>query len=468
MTLISSVGKIVNPSFANNVPGILKYGLGIIITLFLTFFIQHQVSAQSNYKKGWIVNQAGDTLTGKINDEEWIRNPISIQFKHDGSSRVQVFTPANSRAFSVSGELYISANVGIDQAPITANNRNVTIPGTIRKTVFLSVLVKGPYSLYYYNNERKHYYLGDESGIFELISHEYVLQGSLGYYVITSQEYQYKQQLAQYVKNCPNVDPSRVNFSTGSLSKFVRACDGIESPKTALYVKKTEHPTYSSRVFVGILHPTLKIKFGTEWINFNSSQNVTFGYTGIITMPRWQGRRAIFAGLQYYSFDVSSTGSYFKEGFVSNCNTSSGSLSCSITRNEETIKNMNVNLKYLKFTTGYRYSFITGKVGPFIEGGLSVAYQLYESAYGDHTKTVYAFSGNPNPTQTQFSLVTQTETRDEIISPGKILIGAMGGIGANYRGFELILRDELSSMTFSQGGTPINNLYLMAGYQFGF
>lgn len=441
---------------------------GGILILLSFLFITRKSFAQSNYKTGWVVTQSGDTLKGQIDDKEWLRNPTTIRFRPDESSQSQVFTPMNAKSFYVSGDLYESATVSIDQTPLRTTMRNETLSGSIKATVFLSVLVRGPYSLYYYKDNRAHYYLSGGPGIFELISHEYVIQGNEGYYVITSQKNQYKQQLAQISKDCQGVDPSDVHYSSGSLSKFVRACDGIQSPQKSVYVRRASHPTYSSRLYVGLLHPTLKIKFGNEWINFNSTSNITFGYTGELTMPRWQGRRAIFAGIQYYSFNVSSTGSYYKEGFVYNCDSSTGSLNCSITRNEETLKNMDVNLKYLKMILGYRYTFLPGTLGPFVEGGLSVAYQLYESAYGDHMKTVYAFSGTANPNPNQYSLVTKTDKREEIISPGKVLIGALAGVGMDYKGFELILRDELSSMTFSQGGTPINNLYLMAGYSFRF
>ncbi len=52
----------------------------ICIIIFL-LLVPAFLFAQSNFVKGRVITFAGDTLTGQINDRNWLRNPERITFK---------------------------------------------------------------------------------------------------------------------------------------------------------------------------------------------------------------------------------------------------------------------------------------------------------------------------------------------------------------------------------------------------
>jgi len=67
--------------------------------LFFSLFAHGFLLAQSNFKKGFVVTSAGDTLKGFIDQQEWIRNPQVIYFKPDFKVGKQEFTPENASYF---------------------------------------------------------------------------------------------------------------------------------------------------------------------------------------------------------------------------------------------------------------------------------------------------------------------------------------------------------------------------------
>ncbi|HEY9195272.1 MAG TPA: hypothetical protein VIM77_03380 [Mucilaginibacter sp.] len=77
-------------------------------------------AAQSNFKPGFIVNMAGDTLKGQINQKEWFGNPKSIEFKNE--SGVKNLTANDISYFeiynSVSYRRY-SGYISMDQTNIS-------------------------------------------------------------------------------------------------------------------------------------------------------------------------------------------------------------------------------------------------------------------------------------------------------------------------------------------------------------
>lgn len=116
------------------------------------------VFAQNNFKEGYVITAAGDTLRGLINYREWYLNPTKIEFKKSTDGNVIEVTPLTAKQVSIKGyEVYESFDVIISMNKVrfeeiadTANTASVT------RKVFLKQLVTGNFvNLYSYADKLK-------------------------------------------------------------------------------------------------------------------------------------------------------------------------------------------------------------------------------------------------------------------------------------------------------------------------
>jgi hypothetical protein len=117
------------------------------LTMLLCLVAPAVVFAQTNYKPGYIVKSSGDTVKGYIDYREWHRSPKQIQFKSDaGNADVQLFGPANIKAFSVSGETYLAYKglLSMDKTKTSELSNGVDTSKSM-DTVFLKLLIRGPH-----------------------------------------------------------------------------------------------------------------------------------------------------------------------------------------------------------------------------------------------------------------------------------------------------------------------------------
>lgn len=121
----------------------LKRFIFLLCLLLLCPFISQ---AQANYKPGFVVTTAGDTLRGFINYKEWDQTPATITFRQnpDGASE-QVFDASSSRYFEISGyEAYQSYAGPITMNPLDIQNISTNSSTLVTNaTVFLKILEAG-------------------------------------------------------------------------------------------------------------------------------------------------------------------------------------------------------------------------------------------------------------------------------------------------------------------------------------
>ncbi|HZX59875.1 MAG TPA: hypothetical protein VFE54_14160, partial [Mucilaginibacter sp.] len=124
------------------------------------------LSAQSNYKAGYVVTLKGDTLKGFVDYREWEKNPAKISFKSN-TGNIQEFNKRNALAFAVAGLEYFERSiVVISEDQVEADKLEGKIDSNYRTdTVFLHVLTKGKYlALYSYRDDIKIRFYLAESG----------------------------------------------------------------------------------------------------------------------------------------------------------------------------------------------------------------------------------------------------------------------------------------------------------------
>jgi hypothetical protein len=131
----------------------MKYPFTFIL---FSIFIPLLSVAQSNYKKGIVVTNQGDTLRGFIDYREWGQNPKSFSFKSNSESlNTQQFTPLTSHYFEIEGLVAYQQYAGrISMGKVDIGSLATEADtSTTKAIVFLKVLQKGKnLSLYAYRD----------------------------------------------------------------------------------------------------------------------------------------------------------------------------------------------------------------------------------------------------------------------------------------------------------------------------
>ncbi|MBC7400952.1 MAG: hypothetical protein H7289_13500 [Mucilaginibacter sp.] len=208
------------------------------------------LKAQSNFKRGYIVDLKGDTVKGLVDYREWDNNPATVTFKGTGGTGTN-YSAENIKAFEVTGFVkFISATLPISQQQVDVNltsNKNADTAAIV-KTVFLRNLTSGKVvSLYAYNDQIKsRFYVteGVNKPIQELIYQIYYDENST-----LKKITRYKVQL-QYIANQNGATSvssqiAGAGYTQTDLVKVIRAINGSTADATT-----TEAGTKGSRTFI--------------------------------------------------------------------------------------------------------------------------------------------------------------------------------------------------------------------------
>jgi hypothetical protein len=108
------------------------------------------LNAQLNFKKGYIVNNANDTLYGLINDGGTISNTKVCLFKPNRNANTTKFTPDEIKAYRFTNDKYYCT-------------KEIFYKGENRK-YFLEVLIAGKMNLYYFwKNKEESYFIQSDT-----------------------------------------------------------------------------------------------------------------------------------------------------------------------------------------------------------------------------------------------------------------------------------------------------------------
>lgn len=136
--------------------------------------------AQSNFQKGYIVNNNRDTLKGYIDYKEWRENPSSFIFKTSLDTETKTYTVENASAWSVEGfESYRRYEVDISMSKVSVDLLSVG-PDTskTRSIKFLEVLQTGKNAVLYTYTDglKQRFYLQGRDDLipYELSSQQYL------------------------------------------------------------------------------------------------------------------------------------------------------------------------------------------------------------------------------------------------------------------------------------------------------
>lgn len=133
--------------------------------------------AQTNFERGYLINNKGEKSDCYIKNNDWRNNPSEIKYRISEDREIRIANVSNIKAFGIENKVvYVRAVVDIDYSSgdISALSQKRE-PEFKRDTVFLKVLVKGEASLYYYENSNliRYFYNVGNQPIEQLIYKEY-------------------------------------------------------------------------------------------------------------------------------------------------------------------------------------------------------------------------------------------------------------------------------------------------------
>ena len=293
----------------------LFFGLLIIVLPSLTF-------AQSNYQKGYILKNNGDTVKGFINYHEWDKCPLSIDFKTDKKdNKVLQFNPRSVRSFSIDGMVTYDTYEGIISMNKTNSLEFRVLDTTIKRdTIFLQQLTSGKYlTLYYHRDgvktrffiaeknstpiELKYYLYYDEQnqiassdiykGLLSLYINKFAPQNNKLINNVRSMKYEQSDLIGI-------VDKINNNISVANKKKSSRFFAGITIADTKTKVENTYYagPNSDNRI-------TPKISLGVDIFNNPNTQQLIF--RGELSLsyvnPQFNYNGTSGTGVQTYSFN---------------------------------------------------------------------------------------------------------------------------------------------------------------------
>jgi hypothetical protein len=402
-------------------------------------------NAQSNYLPGYIIDAQGDTISGLVDYQNWIKTPKTVGFKARKEGRKVNYTPLEIKGFSVQNEIYTAAIVNTSFDPVNIDrltrSQELTL---VLDTVFLQAVILGDKSLYFAKNDHynDNFYISDKDSFQLLMYKRYIKATELAY--LAAENKYFISQLQSYLGDCPSITVhlSSTNYALESLVHlFKEYQDCVQSKAT--YQKKKEVVAIEFGVCAGATHTFMGFRANPRNTSFNflslgdfsESYNFTAGLFFDVVQKKKQGRWSLSNEMLYTSFNIEG---YYEEY---------------ITENHYNIHTTQFKYSHLKLNNLLRYRYPIGNVRVFLNAGLS--HGFFVSGFSRRTKELYLHN---------FQRVSEDEPIDD---PLKVDPGYIYGAGLQANRFSLEIRGEKSSgiSRIVALGTPTKRTFLLLRYR---
>jgi hypothetical protein len=404
----------------------------------LLFYFFTQAFAQKDFRPGYII-RSGDTLQGYVDYRGAVRNSKITTFKTDLQAPEQEFAPSQIPGYGFTNEQKVY--------------ETQTVPATETQPVqqlFLQNLIKGKASLYTYRDAADYdrFYLSkDQGALVELVQHTYNRKDEKTGKTFKMVDQAYIGTLASAFSDCPEFKKERLKNTALRDRSLVQAIKEYNQCMASdIAHQQTEPKTKVTRTPVLIYSINSLQASGDHPYTRGTYSNTGLGIGGGIAFnfsnPRLSEKLSLQAELLYAPYRF--------EGDMDE-----------VTRMGRTTKEMLLfNLDYLKLPVQLRYTFPTGKVRPYLNGGFSFSYAMQVT----QTKT----------TNSTFYSSGYVEESDAFSDGGfkRYMYGLLGGAGLSYpindKALLLETRYEVTDgfSTINSLSTRIRSLSLLLGYTF--
>ena len=185
--------------------------------------------AQTDFRPGYIVQAAGDTVRGEIDYRDARFNARQCRFRPSPDAAVAVFQPDGLQAYGLrDGSKHYRALAL--PAPASPAPQATATP---MPRYFLEVLVNGPASLYSWRDDERtdHYYVATAAfPLAELVHRKVFLEQQR----IMQEQNLYRTTLAQALAGCPSAQAQlpALSFTTRALAGAVATYNACQQPQT--------------------------------------------------------------------------------------------------------------------------------------------------------------------------------------------------------------------------------------------
>lgn len=287
---------------------------------------------QSNYKRGYIVTNEGDTIRGEINFN-WNQKPTALSFRE--GSFVKSYSVDDVAAFRIQrGNLYIRKDVEVDVSP-TAVEKLLEVGKDPMESMrlFLKVLQLGKANLYQSyddNRQRFHYFLetANSEGAIELIENrrkvlrdpDELRDGISNISALVKTQDKYKGQLTYLLTGCDRSILEIQEMEELTQKTITKVIESYNSCHTKTVTYRQDKKLSGANVELGILAGVQLFDIVLESeTSFPAGLNTDAYLSPLIGLDvqfLFSNRRVLSIGFQsYYSrFETSET--FFERGAV--------------------------------------------------------------------------------------------------------------------------------------------------------
>ncbi len=381
-------------------------------------------SAQSNFIKAVVINNAGDSIFGNLDYRNWKSNPQNISFINAAGEKQRFDATAIAGFYIPSmNETFTSYTVTIDMLPGDQDEalKNNTIDSPLlTKTVFLLQLIKHPAArLYQYSGRHKDhfFYASGNAAPVELV-HHYTFDEAAGK-VISEDAYQ--KQLSGFFSSCATVagKAQTAKFSWKDLQILVLEYLQCTAPGTAADIKKKDSVSVKWGIVAGAMINSFSLSGNNSLLAADNYKGNTSPVLGILLdfgLSRDRNKWHIVNEIIYKSYKTSNS---FTQPFGNGYTVSS---------------DVQLQFAYAQLNTLLRYIVqLNTSIKPFINAGIANAFIVAENKNTLHNK--YSF-GNE-------------ETIKAIDGPAKYEFSLQAGAGLMYRHISVECRYGVSKKSFS-------------------
>lgn len=324
--------------------------------------ISFSTFSQKNYTKGFILlkNQS-DTLKGLIDDQNWVINPRTINFKTTGGNE-KSYDINQLNAFGITDkETYLVKKVDLDITPIAKRNLLFGRNLQIRKDTLMAflVLLKADYNLLHIKDQtdKDHFFYTDGDEVIELINHIFLESKGGKTYELNDKRYQ--KQLEVLFNRCgKKIRTDNIVYQLNELTdKFIEFSECIGCNYTCYVKKQKDNAVFTVGIMAGVSSDRNSLLYESVFDNVNFA-------TKIKAPNEMVGINA----------SISSRRNLNRQSFL---------LESYITR--ERVKKepdiFSANMYYLNISPRIRHQFVSmRKINPFVGGGINVKYFMHYPA----------------------------------------------------------------------------------------
>jgi hypothetical protein len=412
---------------------------GLLTSAFLVF--HSDLTAQKNFQPAQVVNNAGDTVNGEVNYQNWKRNPSRILFRQKESGSALNYRPSDIKWFTVANEKYTSAIVMVDQREdhIAALVEDSTI-SLKTDTVFLLSMVEGTKSLYLYEDAVMHFYIKENNDFTLLRYKKFLVVRNNSTFATTRTDF--ISQLGNYLGGCIATTDAiaKAKYEQQALRKAYASYYSCAQVKP-VYVFKVVREKNPWGLFAGVSNTKLRFSSGDNYAitqpSFKSSLNFTAGAFYDFIIPRTLGKVSINNELGYTSYKATA----YHENIRSSDYYAKSSYE--------------IAFSYVKLYNMLRYRYLlSNNNSVFANLGIS-------NGFGFNVT-------NEQLTVSRFYTTERTEKEAAIHEPRKYEQGFVAGLGVKVKQYLAELRLERSNgmSALENLSSPVVRTSVLVSYSF--